>query len=537
MKTIASWKMALLALATLLSVLFALPNVLPSTWRAALPSWLPNQPVSLGLDLRGGAHLLVEVDLNAVVKERIENLSESVRADFRAARIGFIGLRITESNAVTFRLREQGDRERALELLRRMAAPQGTALLNFTASAAEFEIQETSEAQFILTLSESALRDRASAAIQQSIEIIRRRIDETGVAEATIQRQGEDRVLVQLPGEGDPDRIKRLLGQTAKLAFRMVDISADPASDTPPPGSEILMGDERQAGPGGRYVISKRVEVAGENLVDAQATVDQMTGQPVVTFRFDQTGARRFAEVTQANLGRPFAIVLDNKVISAPVIRSPIIGGSGQIEGGFTFQQANDLAVLLRAGALPAPLKIIEERTVGPDLGADAIALGRAALLAGFALVVIYMIAAYGIFGLFANIALLLNIVMIFGILSALQATLSLPGMAGILLTLGMAVDANVLINERIREESKLGKSAILAIQSGFARAFATILDSNLTTLLAMIILFALATGPVRGFAVVISIGIVTSMFTAMLGTRLLVMLWYERRRPATLVL
>src|SRR5690606_10250695 len=292
-----------------------------------------------------------------------------------------------------------------------------------------------------------------------------------------------------------------------------VDTQADP-SMPPPPGSEILEGDKARSGNGpvDRYVVRRRVEVAGDNLVDAQAGYDQRTGEPIVSFRFDSVGARRFAEVTQHSVGLPFAIVLDNKVLSAPVIREPILGGSGQISGNFSVTEANDLAVLLRAGALPAPLKVIEERVVGPDLGADAIRAGIIAIIIGFVAVNVFMVAAYGLFGIFAVIAVSLNLVLILGILSSMQATLSLPGIAGILLTIGMAVDANVLITERIREEYKLNKSVVASLDAGFNRAFSTILDSNLTTLIAMAILFAFGSGPVRGFAVAISVGIVTSM-------------------------
>lgn len=532
MKTFPAWKLALLALAALISLAYVFPNFLTPSQRASLPGFLPNKALNLGLDLRGGAHLMVEVDLAAVRRERLENILESLRTDFRSANVGYVGLRLVGNEGVTVRLRDPQEFERAREVMARLAAPQQTGLIGLGGGTQLFDFTLDEAGQVNITLTEAAMRERATAAVQQSIEIIRRRIDQTGVAEATIQRVGEDRVLVQLPGEGNPERIKNLLGQTAKLSFHMVNLEANPATGVAPPGS-ILLPDATN--PAQNYVLIRRAEISGENLVDAQATMDQQAGEPVVSFRLDQQGGRRFAEITQNNIGRPFAIVLDGKVISAPVIRSAILGGSGQISGGFTFEAANDLAVLLRAGALPAPLIIVEERTVGPDLGADAIALGETALLVGFLLVVIYMVVAYGLFGIFANIALVLNMLMIFGILTALQATLSLPGMAGILLTLGMAVDANVLINERIREEARTGKPVIVAIEAGFQRAFATILDSNLTTLLAMMILFTLATGPVRGFAVAISIGILTSMFSALLGTRFLIMMWYERRRPASL--
>jgi preprotein translocase subunit SecD len=337
---------------------------------------------------------------------------------------------------------------------------------------------------------------------------------------------------VQVPGLQDPQRLKDLLGRTAKLTFRMVDMSmsAEQALTTRPPAeSEVLYSRPPNRVP---YVIERAVVVAGEDLVDAQPGFDQRSSEPIVTFRFNANGGRKFGQATVANVGRPFAIVLDNEVISAPVIREPILGGSGQISGGFTVQEANDLSILLRAGALPAPLNILEERTVGPGLGADSIEAGRIAAFLGAFLVIAFMIATYGVYGLIANLALIINVGMILGIMSLLGATLTLPGIAGIVLTIGMAVDSNVLIYERIREEARAGKSAIGSIDTGFQRALGTILDANITTLIAASILFYLGTGPVRGFALTLAIGIVTTVFTAFTVTRLLVA-WYVRwQRP-----
>jgi preprotein translocase subunit SecD len=383
-----------------------------------------------------------------------------------------------------------------------------------------------------LTPGDAALTERIRQAVDQSIQIIERRVNELGLVEPTIQREGIDRILVQVPGLQDPSRLKEILGKTAKLDFRMVDQSmpAEQAAETrAPPDSEVLDGEGNQ-----KYLIEKRVLVSGADLTDAQPGFDQRTSEPVVNFRFNSTGARKFAEATQANVGKPFAIVLDNKVISAPVIREPILGGAGQISGRFTVQQANDLAILLRAGALPAPLTIIEERTVGPGLGQDSITAGEHAAYAGAALVIIFMFATYGLFGLFANIAVAVNIAMIFGVLSLLSATLTLPGIAGIVLTVGIAVDSNVLIYERIREEVRAGRSAINAIDAGFSRALATILDSNITTFIAAAVLFYIGTGPVRGFAVTLGIGILTSLFTAFTLTRLIVAYWVRMWRPRT---
>ncbi|MGF1609256.1 MAG: protein translocase subunit SecD [Kiloniellales bacterium] len=362
---------------------------------------------------------------------------------------------------------------------------------------------------------------------------MRRRIDETGTREPSIQRQGDTRILVQLPGVRDPERIKELLGKTAKLTFRFVEEDVLPGGPIPA-GAELLPLAPGEASRGeSELVIRKRVMVSGDTLVDAQATFQD--NQPVVSFRFDTVGAKRFGDATRDNVGRRFAIVLDDQVISAPVIREPILGGSGVISGSFTVQQVQDLALLLRAGALPAPLTIMEERTVGPGLGADSIEAGRIASILGLVFVVVFMAATYGLFGLLANVALLVNLVLLVAALSALQATLTLPGIAGIVLTIGMAVDANVLIFERIREEVRNGRGPVSAIDAGYRRALTTIIDSNLTTLIAAVLLFQFGTGPVKGFAVTLTIGLVTSMFTAIMLTRLLVVTWLRQKRPQAL--
>lgn len=532
----APWKIALVILVTLAGLITAAPNLLNRQQLEALPSWLQLPQINLGLDLRGGSHLLLEVDTSVVQRERLEAVVEGAREALRKARIGYTNLGIVNDHTVGLRLRTPSQADQARQLLAKLGQPVQGGAFNLGASPSDLQVDISDEGVVRMRLSEVAVRERARAAVTQSIEIVRRRIDETGVNEPTIQVQGGERILVQLPGVDNPQRIKDLLGATAKLTFHMLDLNADPSAP-PPPGSMILEGDTPRVenAPVERYVVRRKVEVAGDNLVDAQAGYDQRSGQPVVNFRFDGTGAKRFAEITQNNVGRPFAIVLDNKVLSAPVIREPILGGSGQISGNFTVAQANDLAVLLRAGALPAPLKVIEERVVGPDLGADAIRAGVIAIAIGFVLVNAFIVAAYGLFGVFAVVAVTFNLILILGILSSMQATLSLPGIAGILLTIGMAVDANVLINERIREEYKLGKSVVASLDAGFNRAFSTILDSNLTTLIAMAILFAVGSGPVRGFAVAISVGIITSMFTAILGVRLMMVLWLRATRAKAL--
>jgi len=463
----ARWKTIMVAFVCLAGVIFSIPNFFPAETIRALPDWLPKQQINLGLDLQGGSHLLLEVDGEAVLKDSVQNLVESIRGELRKARIGYRGLG-PAGTAVTVTIRKPDQVAKARKLITDLATPITANPLLGQAGGPDIQISVGDDGRITVRLTKQAIAARLDSAVRQSIEIVRRRVDETGVNEPTIQRQGADRILIQLPGIDDPDRIKRLLGKTAKMVFRLVDTGASP--NRVPPGSELLHGD--RDGIRVPYVIRKRVEVSGENLVDAQPTFQD--GQPVVSFRFDSIGAKRFARTTQANVGRPFAIVLDGEVISAPVIRSPILGGSGIISGGFSVAEAQDLALLLRAGALPAPLNILEERTVGPDLGADSIRAGKIASVLGFVLVIVFMALAYGLFGLAAILALITNLFLIMGALSLLQATLTLPGIAGIVLTIGMAVDANVLIFERIREELRAGKSPFNAVETGYQRAFTT---------------------------------------------------------------
>ena len=489
--------------AIILIGLFAgLPNVLTPQQLAYLPSWLPHQPITLGLDLRGGSNLVLEVDAAALQRERVQTLNADAVRMLRQARIQPQSVR-RDANVVTITLREAGQREQSLTLLRQLATPIGP----FGIGAPDIDVVAASDTVITITPTQASMLERAEAAIEQSLEIIRRRIDEIGVAEPTIQRVGADRISVQLPGVQDPSRIRAVIGSTAKLTFHML---GPPGTTTARPGIDMLPGSD-----GVMYPIDERIAVSGDRLTDARAGFDQMSNQPVVSFRFDNLGARQFGDITRVNVGKPFAIVLDQKVLSAPVIREPIIGGSGQISGGFTVQQTSDLAALLRAGALPAPLTVIEERTVGADLGADAIEMGILTGLIGFGLVVAFMFVLYGPWGLLANLALGLNVALTFGALSILGATLTLPGIAGIVLGIGLAVDANVLINERIREETRKGARAVVALDAGFKRAYSTIVDSNLTALIATALLFMFGSGPVRGFAVTMGLGIGISMFTA----------------------
>ncbi len=522
------WKALAILLTSLVVCLFTVPSLMPPQDVQKLPNFLQRRLV-LGLDLQGGSHILLEVDGAAVRKEKLEALRDDVRKTLREARIGYRNLTI-QGNSVQLRPGKPEELPEAMRRLRELSAPTGGLLA--VSGQRDIEVSEN-DGLIQLTLTDYGIRNRIRQAVDQSIEIVRRRIDELGTVEPLIARQGDDRILVQVPGLQDPARLKALLGKTAKLTFRMVDLSMTPQQaleGRPPPESEILYSQDGKQ----PYLIERRVLVPGEDLVDAQPGFDSRTQEPVVNFRFNTSGGRRFAAATTENVGKPFAIVLDNQVISAPVIREPITGGSGQISGHFTVQSANDLAILLRAGALPAPLTIIEERTVGPGLGQDSITAGISAAYLGMALVVVFMIVTYGLFGLFANVAVAVNVGMILGILSFLSATLTRPGIAGIVLTVGIAVDSNVLIYERIREELHAGRSAIAAIDAGFSRALATILDSNITTFIAAAVLFFIGTGAVRGFAVTLGIGILTTLFTAFTLTRLIVALWVRWWRPQT---
>jgi preprotein translocase subunit SecD len=524
------WQIIAIIALCLLGLVATLPNFFEEDDIAAWPDWLPHRQLVLGLDLQGGSHLLLEVEADAIRADRLETLRDDVRQTLREARIGYVGLS-GEGRTVQVRIRDAEQVPEAERRLDTLATQVGSL---FTGTATEdVVVRRAGDGLFELELTQSGLDERVRAAVDQSIEIVRRRVDELGTTEPNIQRQGADRIVVQVPGLDDPERLKALIGQTAQLTFRFVDVSmpVQQALDTrPPPDSEILYSMDAPPQP---YLIERRTIVSGEDLVDAQPGFDSRTNEPIVSFRFDSSGAQRFARATQQNVGRPFAIILDNEVISAPVIREPILGGSGQISGGFTVQEANDLAILLRAGALPAPLTVLEERTVGPGLGADSVEAGRIAAIIGMVGVLIFMMLVYGLFGAFANIALLVNMTLLFGVLSALGATLTLPGIAGIVLTIGMAVDANVLIYERIREEQAQGRSAIASIDAGYSRALSTIMDANITTLIAAIILFYLGSGPIRGFAVTLAIGILTTLFTAYMFNRLVVAQWVRMKRPS----
>ena len=541
MLTISPFKQALIWLTCAIGIMLALPNGFYSKVEAhndaiaawgedtSWPSFLPSNLVNLGLDLRGGAHLLAEVQVKDVYASVMNGLWPDVRDTLAAERdvVGFVTREDGPADVLRVRFSEAAGAERALALARGLAQPVAS-----LAGAGQNNITVTLNGQ-VLTIEmtdveKAAVDDRT---MQQSLEIIRRRIDEVGTREPTIQRQGTDRILVQVPGVGSAQEVKDIIGTTAQLTFNPVVGRTTDANASAGTGNTIVPSLDEA---GTFYILERSPVVTGEELTDAQPAFDQ-NGRPAVNFRFNPTGARKFGDYTAENIGAPFAIVLDNEVISAPTIQSHIAGGSGIITGNFTLDESTNLAVLLRAGALPAGLTFLEERTIGPELGQDSIDAGKLAAMAGGALVVVFMILTYGLFGFFATIALGINMAMIFGVLSLIGGTLTLPGIAGIVLTVGMAVDANVLIFERIREELKTTKGPARAIELGYERALSAILDSNITTFITALILFALGSGPVRGFAITLGLGIMTSVFTAIFVTRSLIVIWFARKRPKTI--
>lgn len=523
MKT-SRWVLVTYTLIILFGLLAALPNVFTPAQLDRMPGWFPKQQVTLGLDLRGGSHLVLEVDADALKADRLKSLVAEARALLRKERVAGTVRQVGEGVVVS--VPDAAARTGIAKQLRDLATP----VANGGFGAQVSDIEMTTEGDRIrLGFSEAGFRDRLNQAIDQSLEIVRQRVDQVGVAEPTIQRVGADRILVQLPGLNDPTRLRELLGSTAQMSFHMV---ADVVPGARLPAGVSLLPEEKT---GRRVAVEDRVALGGDHLTDARAGFDQRTREPLVSFRFDSSGARQFARITSQNVGKPFAIVLDGKVLSAPVIREPITGGTGQISGSFTVEDTVVLSALLRAGALPVPLVVIEERTVGPDLGGDVIEMGVVTGLAGFAAVVVFMVALYGGWGLFANFALFLNVALTVGLLSLLGATLTLPGIAGIILGIGLAVDANILINERIREEARGGASAFAALDRGFGRAYSTIVDANVTSLIATGLLFLFGSGPVRGFAITMMIGICVSMFTAVAVVRILMTEWVRRRKLKTI--
>ncbi|HWA88648.1 MAG TPA: protein translocase subunit SecD [Rhizomicrobium sp.] len=526
------------ALILLAGIVIALPNAIPEGTRAKLPAWWSSKAVSLGLDLQGGSYLLLEVQLDQVQKDKIDSLMGDVRRGLHKVHIAIDDIKVGGDN-LSFKVVGHERFDEARSVVDGLNPSSGSGVLSV--GSRQYDVSTPGGDRIVMQMTDSYKKQAESDIVSQSMEVVRRRIDELGTREPTIERQGDDRIVVQVPGLQDPKRLLDILQTTAKMSFQLVDETADPtqaAKGIIPIGSELLQRKaEKGAANRGPVIVYKRVLVAGDRLTDARADFDQRSGQPVVSFKFDTVGAKEFGDVTKENVNHRFAIVLDKKVLTDPNIMEPILGGSGQITGNFSTQEATDLALLLRAGALPAPLKPIDQRTVGAELGKDSVVAGGYSTLAGLILVILFMIGRYGLFGVFADVALTFNVILLVAILGLLGATLTLPGIAGIVLTMGMAVDANVLIYERIREEQRNGRGMIASIDAGFRRAMATIIDANATHLIASLILFVLGSGPVRGFAVTLGLGIITSFFTAVMVTRLIVIGWLNIRRPKVLTI
>lgn len=515
----APWKKWATVLLCVLALVYAAPNLLPREISKPLSEshshWLPVHPVNLGLDLQGGSYLLLSVDIEVAIRDRLNTMLDAVRKQLLDQGIKYTGLQV-DGHAVKFSLLVAADADKMSDMRRKIDS--------------DLTVRTDGD-KVTLELAAEAITRYQQQILDQSIEIVRRRVDESGTREPIIQRSGVDRILLQLPGVSDPQQIKRLLGQTAKMTFHLVDETATASGGFSAPAGYVSLPDHDN--PERRYVVRRLPSLSGDTLTNAQASMGN--NGPAVHFSFNAMGSRLFADITRENVGQQFAVVLDEKVLTAPVIREPITGGSGQIDGNFTLESANELALLLRAGALPAPLKVLEERTVGPGLGQDAIDAGSISGVIGFVLVVLWMFVTYGRFGVYANVALAINVAMIFALFSVLGVTLTLPGIAAIILTIGMAVDANVLVYERIREEIRNGRTPLAAVDSGYSRAMPSIIDSNLTTIIAGIILFFLGTGPIRGFAVALTLGILTTLFSAIMITRLMVLNYLRAKKPTTL--
>jgi preprotein translocase subunit SecD len=529
MLTLSRWKIIAVTLSVIFGILFSLPNVLPQKTLDAMPSWLPHQKLNLGLDLQGGSYLLYEVDTDALHRERLSNLTEDVRTQLRNEQIPF-GELAQQGEIVSVRIGDASRYNDALNLLRKnIGAP-----MQGVIGGKDVAINGKGDQRIEIHYVPEAIRADAAKAVEQSIETIRRRIDSLGTKEPSINRQGDNRIMIQAPGESDPEKLRNIIGKTAKLTFQMVDETVTPEdvqAGRIPPGSEVLPGDQYFP----YYVVKKRALVSGEELTNASQGFDPQSGHPVVQFAFNGVGARKFGDATARNVGKKFAIVLDKKVISAPTINGPIPGGSGIITGNFTVESANELSLLLRSGALPAPLNIEDQRTVSAELGADAVKAGSISLAIGAASMFVFVVLAYGLFGGFAAIALVVNVLMIIGVMSFSQATLTFPGIAGLILTLAVAVDANVLIYERMRDEANAGRTPMAAADHGYKLALTSILDANITSLISGMIMFGFGSGPVKGFAWTLVIGVFTSLFTAIFITQVLIGWWFKATKPKKL--
>ena len=522
------WKIWLISLTVALGILFAIPSLVAGTALAdRWPSWLPQSKINLGLDLAGGSHLLLEADAADAQKQRLQAMEDTVSTELRRAPRVDIGEVSTAGGRVSFLVRDPRQVDTAVERLRELTRPVGLT------GNRDWDVQVSDSTRINLIPTDSGSARALKDAMTVARDVVRRRIDPQGTKEITVINQGDRRILVQVPGVEDPEALKKLIGQTARLEFKLVDLAADPnlvAQGRAPPGSQVLP----LADGTGAMAVKRRVMVSGDQLTDAKQSFDQ-DGRPVVSITFNTAGARRFGNVTRDNVNKPFAIILDDKILSAPNINEPILGGQAQISGSFTVESANQLAVSLASGKLPVKLNVIEERTVGPDLGKDSIRKGAIAGIVATLGVILFMLVTYGRFGMYATAALVVNALMILGIMAIFNATLTLPGIAGFVLTIGAAVDANVLINERIREEQRRGRRILDAIETGYKEASTAIFDANITNVIAAVLMWYFGSGPVRGFAVVLMIGIITSVFTAVNFTRMLVALWVRRKRPRVL--
>jgi len=528
------WKIVSTSIVLAIGILLALPSLFAGSAARYWPAFLPSETINLGLDLSGGSHILLEADARQVTAQRVENMEESVRAALRDAKPRIaIGDISREGGRLTFLVRDVSQVDAAREAILPLTSGAGLT------GQRDWNIEVRDTSRFVITPTQAGLDVALDQAMETATEVIRKRIDELGTREPTIIRQGTNRIVVQVPGLDDPQALKSLLGKTAELEFKLVDVNADPsevAAGRAPIGSEIYPYPTNPTG-NPNIAVRRLGGIKGDKLTNAQQSFDQRTNTPVVNITFDREGGARFARLTQQNVNRPFAIILDGEVLSAPNINEPILGGSAQISGSFTTETANELAIALRSGALPVALKVVEERTVGPDLGQESIESGLIAALIATVAVLTFMIVTYGRFGVYANIALILNLFLILGTMALLNATLTLPGIAGFVLTVGSAVDANVLINERIREERKHGRRVIQAIEVGYKEASRAIFDANITNVIAAALLYLFGSGPVKGFAVVLFIGICTSVWTAVYVTRMFVAIWLRRARPAELVI
>ena len=522
------WKVFLISLVILIGVLFAIPSMLPADLKAKYPTWLPSATINLGLDLAGGSQLLLEADKADAAKQRLQAMEDQVSTELRRGNQRIeIGDVSTAGGRVSFLVRDPTKVDAAREKLYNMTQPVGLT------GTRDWDVQVMDSTRIVMTPTTGGTQRALRDAMTVARDVVRRRIDPQGTKEVNVVNQGEDRILVEVPGVEDPEALKDLIGQTARLEFKLVDLTADQTQvqqGRAPAGSQVLL----MADGSGAIAVKRRVMVSGDQLIDAKQSFDQ-DGRPVVSISFNTAGARRFGRVTQENVNKPFAIILDDKVLSAPNINEPILGGQAQISGNFTVETANQLAVSLASGKLPVKLNVIEERTIGPELGKDSIQKGIVASVIATGAVILFMLVTYGRFGVYATLALIVNALLILGIMAVFNTSLTLPGIAGFVLTIGAAVDANVLINERIREEQRRGRKILDAIETGYKEASTAIFDANITNVIAAVLMWYFGSGPIRGFAVVLMIGIVTSVFTAVNFTRMLVALWVRRKRPRAL--